>query len=66
MPNEEEKKYCVTIKCPEVNIMIIMPMEKEHLAIVTTAKTINWVFNNGCQITIDKDFLDDFSVELMQ
>ena len=66
MSGKNEKKYCVTIKIPEVDVMIVMNMDKEHYEIVTTAPIINWMFNNGCQITIDKNFLDNFSVELMQ
>ena len=68
MPNEEEeqRKYCVTIKLPEVDIMIIMPMTEEHFKLATTSDQMSWVFNNGCQIVIDKNLLDNFSVEPMQ
>lgn len=66
MSNEDEKQYCVTIKAPEVQIMVILPMNEEHLNLATKHDVISWVFNNGCQIIIDKNFLDHFSVEPVQ
>ncbi len=66
MPNEDEKKYCVTIKADGVEILVILTMDEEHLNLVNLHKTISWVFNHGCQIIIDKNLLDDFSVEPMQ
>lgn len=66
MPDKEEKKYCVTIRIPEVDIMIIMPMTKEHFDLVITSDQMSWVFNNGCQIMINKNLLDTFTIEPMQ
>ncbi len=66
MPDDTLKKYCVTIRTKDVNIMVIMDMDETHYKLVTGSQNINWLFNNGCQIMIDKNSLDEFSVELMQ
>lgn len=66
MADEELKKYCITIIANEVTIMAILPMNEELLNVVNTCNLINLTFHNGCQITFNKDFLESFTVELVQ
>ena len=64
---DEEQKFCVTIRVPEVDIIIIMRMNEEHLNLATKNDIMSWIFNNGgCCISINKDLLESFTVELVQ
>lgn len=66
MVDNTEKRCCVTIRIPEVDIIITMPADKKQIDIFTENNPICWIFGQGIQITIDKDFLEHFSIEPMQ
>ena len=67
MPDENEKKYCVMLKTPDVEIIVILPMSDEIHEMINKSVRFGWIFGRGgIQITVEKDLLENFSIELMQ
>lgn len=67
MSNENEKKYCVTIKTSDIEIMVILPMTEEIRDMIDKSSNFAWVFEKGAvQICVDKRFVCEFTIQPVQ